>query len=195
MGENNQGGASKLEKMLALFVATFTISCTANSGYAILAVMRDDFVNKRQWLTEDEMADYIAIVQSSPGPMAVTSSTVIGYHIAGFAGSFAAVLGVILPPFLVMIAVTLFYQAIVGNQYVVLFLRGMQMGVVAMLFDVVIGLFRNATDKGGAYPFAVMALAFLYVRLTNCSIVWLVLGCIAAGLVKALLVKGEEERR
>jgi len=184
-----------LPRLVALFTATFVISCTANSGYAILAVMKDDFVNKRKWLTEDEMADYIAIVQSSPGPMAVTSSTVVGYHVAGMAGTFAAVLGVILPPFLVMILVTLFYETIVGNPYVGLFLRGMQMGVVAMLFDVVIGLFRSATDKGVAYPIVVMALSFAYVRFTGLSIVWLVVGCIAAGVAKALLVKRGEERR
>ena len=184
-----------LGRLVALFVATFTISCTANSGYAILAVMRDDFVNKRHWLTEEEMADYIAIVNTTPGPMAVSSTTIVGYHIAGIAGTIAAVLGVILPPFLVMVAVTLFYEAIVGNPYVALFLRGMQMGVVAMLFDVVIGLFRNAVDKGGAYPYVIMVLAFAYVRFTGCSIVWLVLGCIAAGIAKSLLVRQREGQR
>ena len=61
-----------LGRALALFVATLTISATANSGYAIIAVMKDDFVKKRKWFTEDEMNDYIAIVQSCPGPMAVT---------------------------------------------------------------------------------------------------------------------------
>ena len=195
MADSSSAQESKLSKLLALFIATFTISCTANSGYAILAVMRDNFVNKRKWLTEEEMADYIAIVQMTPGPMAVSSTTIVGYHIAGFAGTLAAVFGVILPPFLVMVAVTMFYEAIVGNPYVVLFLRGMQMGVVAMLFDVVIGLFRNATAERGIYPYIIMVLAFAYVRFTGCSIVWLVLGCIAAGVAKALLVKRGEERR
>ena len=195
MADSSSAQESKPSKLLALFVATFTISCTANSGYAILAVMRDNFVNKRKWLTEEEMADYIAIVQMTPGPMAVSSTTIVGYHIAGFAGTLAAVFGVILPPFLVMVAVTMFYEAIVGNPYVVLFLRGMQMGVVAMLFDVVIGLFRNATAERGIYPYIIMVLAFAYVRFTGCSIVWLVLGCIAAGVAKALLVKRGEEQR
>ena len=194
MAKDKTERSGLLSKLAALFIATFTISCTANSGYAILAVMKDDFVNKRKWLTDEEMADYIAIVQSSPGPMAVTSSTVVGYHVAGPAGTFAAVLGVILPPFLVMVLVTYFYEAIVGNPYVGFFLRGMQMGVVAMLFDVIIGLFRNATDKGGVYPFVIIALSFAYVRFTGFSIVWLVLGCIVAGVAKALLVMREEKR-
>jgi chromate transporter len=195
MDDTKQERSGLLSKLVALFVATFTVSCTANSGYAIIAVMKDDFVNKRKWLTEEEMADYIAIVQSSPGPMAVTSSTIIGYHVAGMPGTLAAVFGVILPPFLVMVVVTLFYEAIVGNPYVSLFLRGMQMGVVAMLIDVIIGLFCNVTKKGWVYPLVIMALSFVYVRFSGFSIAWLVVACIVAGVAKALLVKRSEERQ
>lgn len=180
-------------RLIALFLATLTISATANSGYAIIAVMRDDFVNKRKWFTEDEMSDYIAIAQSCPGPMAVTSSMVVGFQSAGILGSLAAVWGVITPPFVIMVLVSIFYQTIVSNPYVTIFMRGMQMGVVAMLLDVCIGLFLNATKKPGAYPLVVMAIAFLYVRLTNCSIMWLAVGCGVAGAIRALLVKGEVE--
>ena len=180
-------------RLIALFLATLTISATANSGYAIIAVMRDDFVNKRKWFTEDEMSDYIAIAQSCPGPMAVTSSMVVGFQSAGILGSLAAVWGVITPPFAIMVLVSIFYQTIVSNPYVTIFMRGMQMGVVAMLLDVCIGLFRDATKKSLAYPIAIMVLAFLYVRLTNCSIMWLAIGCGVAGAIRALLVKREVE--
>ena len=152
MDSKAQGSDGLLGRMIALFLATFTISATANSGYAIIAVMRDDFVNKRKWFTEDEMNDYIAIVQSCPGPMAVTSSMVVGYQSAGLLGSLAAVLGVITPPFVVMVLVTVFYEAIVSNPYVTIFMRGMQMGVVTMLLDICIGLFRNATRKRRRTP-------------------------------------------
>ena len=188
-------GKGLLRRLTALFLATFTISATANSGYAIIAVMKDDFVNRRGWFTGDEMNDYIAIAQSCPGPMAVTSSMVVGYQAAGLLGSFAAVLGVIVPPFAVMVAVTVFYQTIVSNPYVTVFMRGMQMGVVAMLLDVCIGLFRDATKKSLVYPLVIMMLAFLYVRLTGCSIMWLALGCGVAGAVKALLIRREVEAR
>ena len=182
-----------LSRLIALFFATLTISATANSGYAIIAVMRDDFVNRRKWFTEDEMSDYIAIAQSCPGPMAVTSSMVVGFQSAGILGSLAAVWGVITPPFVIMVLVSIFYQTIVSNPYVTIFMRGMQMGVVAMLLDVCIGLFLNATKKPGIYPLVVMAIAFLYVRLTNCSIMWLAIGCGVAGAIRALLVKREVE--
>ncbi len=191
MDSKAQGSDGLLGRMIALFLATFTISATANSGYAIIAVMKDDFVNKRKWFTEDEMNDYIAIAQSCPGPMAVTSSMVVGYQSAGLLGSLAAVLGVITPPFVVMVLVTVFYEAIVSNPYVTIFMRGMQMGVVAMLLDICIGLFRNATKEEKAYPVAIMVLAFLYVRLTGCSIMWLAIGCGIAGAFKALLISRE----
>ena len=192
--DGSRSGKGLIGRLSALFLATLSISATANSGYAIIAVMRDDFVNKRKWFTEEEMNDYIAIVQSCPGPLAVTSSMIVGYQSAGFLGSLAAVLGVITPPFAVMVLVTVFYQAIVSNPFVTVFMQGMQMGVVAMLFDICIGLFRDATKKSLAYPLLIMVLSFLYVRLTGCSIMWLALGCVVVGVVKALMVGKKVEQ-
>ena len=156
--------------------------------------MKVDFVNRRKWFTEDEMADYIAIIQSAPGAMAVNISMIVGYQSAGFLGSLAAVAGCILPPLVVMTAVTFFYEAIVSNQLVFLFMRGMQLGVVGMLLDIIIGLFTNITKgRGIAYPLALMALAFLYVQLTDWSILYLAVACAAAGIIRALAIaRGEE---
>ena len=194
MAPDAQDRGGRLKRLLPLFLATLTISATANSGYAILAVMKDDFVNRRKWFTEDEMADYIAIIQSAPGAMAVNISMIVGYQSAGFLGSLAAVAGCILPPLVVMTAVTFFYEAIVSNELVFLFMRGMQLGVVGMLLDIIIGLFTNITKgRGIAYPLALMVLAFLYVQLTEWSILYLAVACAAAGVIRALAIaKGDE---
>ena len=177
---------SKLERALALFVTLFAISATANSGYAVIAVVKDEFVAKRKWFTEEEMADFIAIVQSTPGAMAVNISMVVGYQSAGLLGSFAAVLGCILPPVVVMIAVTFFYETIVSNQFVYLFMRGMQLGVVGMLLDVIIGLFANVIREERVYPVVLIILAFCYVKFTSFSIFFLAIACALAGVIKAL---------
>ena len=182
---------TKLERAFALFVTLFAISGTANSGYAVLAVVQDEFVKKRKWFTEDEMADFIAIVQSTPGAMAVNISMIVGYQSAGLLGSLAAVLGCILPPVAVMIVVTFFYEAIVSNQWVYLFMRGMQLGVVGMLLDVIIGLFANVVRTGRAYPIVLIALAFCYVKFTSFSIFFLAIACALAGVVKALVFAKE----
>lgn len=187
--------SERLSRLLPLFLATFTISATANSGYAILAVMKDDFVHKRGWFTEEEMADYIAIVQSSPGAMAVNISAIVGYQSAGVLGAMAAVLGCLIPPIAVMIVVTFFYDAIVSNRIVYLFMRGMQLGVVAMLLDIIIGLFVNVTKVERVYPIILMALAFAYVRLTGFSILYLAIACALAGVVKAVVTSRGEGAR
>ena len=64
----------KLKKLWLLFTTTFTVSITANSGYAIVAVLRTKFVEKLKWISEDEMATYVALTQSIPGPVAVNCS-------------------------------------------------------------------------------------------------------------------------
>ena len=193
MHEDANREDSTLRRALALFVTLFAISGTANSGYAVISVVKDEFVNKRKWFTEEEMADFIAIVQSTPGAMAVNISMIVGYQSAGLLGSFAAVLGCILPPLLVMIVVTFFYETIVSNQYVYLFMRGMQLGVVGMLLDVIIGLFNNVIRTERVYPIILIVLAFCYVKFTDFSIFYLAIACAVAGVVKALLVKREAE--
>ena len=141
MPHDKAGSDTLAKRLLTLFVTIFSISATANSGFAILSVMKDEFVRKRGWFSEDQMADFIAIVQSTPGAMAVNASKVVGYQVAGPLGSLVAVTGCILPPMVVMIVVTAFYEVIVGNEFVYLFMRGMQLGVVGMLLDVILSLF------------------------------------------------------
>ncbi len=182
-------GMSKLKKVITLFITTFSISITANSGYAILGVMRNLAVNKNHWFTEEEMNDYIGLAQSAPGPMAVNGSMVVGYQLAGIPGAFAAVLGVIIPPIIIMMIVTYFYQVIVTNQYVRIFMSGMQAGVAAMLLDIIIGLFTNVTKNRKAYPYLVMAVAFIFIRFTDFSMFYLIIGCIIAALVKTFIIE------
>ncbi len=194
MGQGEAKEESLGSRLLTLFWTVFSISATANSGYAILSVMKDEFVRKRAWFSEDQMADYIAIVQSTPGAMAVNASMIVGYQAAGLLGSLVAVLGCILPPIVVMIVVTYFYEAIVGNEFVYLFMRGMQLGVVGMLLDVILSLVSNVTKNGVAYPIVLIALAFVYVRFLGWPIPFLAVGCVVAGIVKAIVFSKGIER-
>jgi len=175
-------------KLWTLFRTTFMISLTSNSGYAILSVMKSEYVNRYKWFTDDEMADTIALAQSAPGPIAVNSSMVTGYRVAGLAGAMASVLGCAIPPLAVMILVTFFYRVIVANRFVAMFMRGMQYGVAAMLLDVLIGLFTNVMKKEKVYPAVLIALSFLYVELADRSIFFLAAGCIAVAAVKSFLI-------
>ncbi|MBQ6654819.1 MAG: chromate transporter [Erysipelotrichaceae bacterium] len=184
-----------LRKAWMLFINTFTISMTANSGYAIIGVMKNRFVDRYGWFSREEMNNYIAMAQSCPGPMAVSSSMIIGYQSAGFIGAFAAVLGVIIPPFVMMIVVTYFYTFIATNPYVRLFITGMQAGVCALLMDVILGLFEGVIKMKSWFYYLLIILLFLIVRLTDLSVFLLAILCLIIAVVKTLLFTGKMEEK
>ncbi|MBR4462452.1 MAG: chromate transporter, partial [Erysipelotrichaceae bacterium] len=154
----------------------------------MLGVIKNRFVDKYGWFSKEEMEDYIALAQSCPGPIACSSATIIGYQSCGFLGALASVFGVILPPFIMMILVTMFYTFISTNTYVRIFITGMQAGVCAMLLDVVLGLFAGVRKMNRPFYYVMVVLSFLYVRLTKYSIFYLALICIGIAIVKTLLV-------
>ena len=180
------------EKLRLLFITTFSVSATANSGYAILSVLKNRFVDRYKWFTEEQMNDFIALAQSTPGPVAVSISSIIGYQSAGIPGSVAAITGCILPPILVMIAVTYFYQAVAANPYVRIFMQGMQAGVCALLADVILSLFSNLLKKDVVMHVLLTVLCFLIVRYTDLSIFVLLLLCIAVSVIKTFIVERKE---
>ena len=182
-----------LKKIWLLFINTFSISMTANSGYAMLGVIKNRFVDKYGWFTKEEMEDFIALAQSCPGPVACSSTTIIGYRLCGIPGALAAVLGVILPPFIMMIVVTYFYTFISTNTYVRIFIDGMQAGVCAMLLDVVLGLFSGVRKMNKPFYYILVVLCFLIVKLTNISVFYMAVICITVAIIKTFMIKRKVE--
>ena len=85
-------------------------ACTFGGGFVIVSLMKKEFVEKLNWLQEDEMLDVTAIAQSSPGPIPVNASVIIGYRIKGIIGSLTAVLGTIIPPMVIISIIAIFYK-------------------------------------------------------------------------------------
>jgi chromate transporter len=104
---------------LKLFSSTFYISAfTFGGGYVIIPLMKKKFAEDLKWITEDEILDLIAIAQSSPGPVAVNASLLIGYKVAGFAGAVTTVFGTILPPLIILSVISAFYDAFIANRVI-----------------------------------------------------------------------------
>lgn len=183
-----------IRKAWILFINTFLISMTANSGYAMLSVFKNRFVEKYGWFSKEDMDDCIALAQSCPGPIACSSATIIGYLSCGIIGALAGELGVILPPFITMAAVTYFYTFISSNIYLRIFISGMQAGVCALLLDIVLGMFSGIRKKNDVFYYAVIILSFLYVRVTDLSIFYLAIICIVTAVVKTLMIRRKVEK-
>ena len=110
-----------------LFFSTLSLSAfTFGGGYVIVTLMKKTFVDEYHWIDEKEMIDLIAIAQSSPGAIAVNGAIVMGYKLAGLKGVMICVIATIIPPFVIITLVSLFYQAFQDNLLVSLILEGMQ---------------------------------------------------------------------
>lgn len=103
----------------------------------IVSLMKKKFVNEYHWIEEDEMLDLVAIAQSAPGAIAVNGAIVVGYKLAGISGVIVSVFGAVLPPFLIISVVSVFYEIFRDNRIVAAMLSGMQMGVGAVIISVV----------------------------------------------------------
>ena len=184
---------SKTKRLWILFYTTATISASTNGGWAIVAAMKEKFINKYNWLSEEEMLDYMSIAQSSPGPIAINTSVLVGYRLEGFVGALVTLFGTVLPPFAIMSIVTIFYNYIAGNTYVLLFMKGMQAGVAALLANVTIDLFTNIAKKKSVFYYILMIFAFIYNYFFDFSIAYLAIICAIAGIIKIKLLTSESE--
>ncbi len=171
-----------------LMLSTFT----TGGGFVIVSLMRRKFVEEKHWMDEQEMLDIAAIAQSCPGAIAVNAAILVGWRMAGLPGMLICVLGTILPPIVILTAISVVYNAFATNRYVALFLRGMQIGVSAVIFDVVLQLGKNVVKSKSLLCMAVMALAFVAAYLMKINVVYLLLAAAALGVARALTPEKKE---
>lgn len=171
-----------------LFVSTFTLSAfTFGGGYVIVPLMRKKFVETLKWIDEEEMMDLISIAQSAPGPIAVNSSIIIGYRLAGIPGALVTTFGTVLPPMVILAVISQFYTAFWDNKIVSLVLKGMGIGVAAVIVDVVYTMAKGVVKSKNMLHIVVMILALIVALFTGINVAWVVLACGAIGAVNVIL--------
>jgi chromate transporter len=145
-----------------LFLSTFTISAfTIGGGYVIVPLMRKKFVEELKWIDEEEMLNVVAISQSAPGPIAVNTSIMVGYRLAGIPGAFVTTVGTVLPPLIIINIIAKFYEAFKENRIISSLLLGMRAGVAAVIIDVIIKMARNVTKTKDKISIAIMVTALI----------------------------------
>lgn len=171
-------------KLGTLFKTMFLLSaCTFGGGFVIISLMKKKFVDELKWFEEDEMLDVTAITQSSPGPIVVNVSVIIGYRIAGVAGSLTAILGTILPPIIIISIISLVYDQFRTNPYIAIALQVMRVGVAAVIFDVVLNLAGNVIKTKRFLYIAMMIMAFIATCFLDVSAMAIILTCLGIGLI------------
>ena len=124
----------KIKGYLRLFLTMLKIGLfTFGGGYAMIALLENEFVEKKKWLEKDEFLDVTAIAESTPDPIAINAATYIGYKNAGIIGSIIATLGICIPSFVIIYAISLFFDAFLSLTLVEYAFKGIQICVVYLI--------------------------------------------------------------
>ena len=171
-----------------LFKSTFILSAfTFGGGFVIVSLMKKKFVEELGWLDESEMLDITAIAQSSPGPIPINASVILGYRMQGILGSIVAVVGTSIPPIAIISVISSFYVKFRESQIIGTALMVMRAGVAAVICDVVINLAKNVIKTGQVLYIALMIIAFIMTYVLGISAITVILLCIFVGIVNLIL--------
>ncbi len=187
---------NKMNKYRTLFLSALQLSTfTFGGGVVIIPLMRKKFVEKLHWIDEQEMMDYTAIAQSSPGAIAVNAAILVGYRVAGIAGALIAVLGTVLPPLVILSVISFFYAAFRANQIVSMAMAGMAAGVAAVICDVVFTMGAGVLRQRRVLPVLVMAGAFAATCFFGVNVVVIILVCGVIGALDTIRLERRERRK
>lgn len=183
------------DKIKKLFISTLYLSTfTFGGGYMIITLLKKKFVDELHWIDEEEILDLVAIAQSSPGPIAVNGSIVIGYKIAGIPGIISATLGAIIPPFVILSVVSLFYQAFKTNFVIQALLAGMKSGVGAVIISVVYDMACGVAGTRDFVLIGIIVLGFIANYCLHINVIYIILAVATVGAVRTAIHEATRKR-
>ena len=176
-----------------IFVTFFKIGAfTFGGGYAMIPLIQKETVDNHGWVTDEDILEIIAIAESTPGPIAINSATFVGYRTCGVMGSVVATLGVVLPSFVLIYAISFVlrqFQELKAVQYA---FQGIRAGVVALLCKALWGMYKKNTKNWVSY--VVMAASFVLTALVDVSVLPVLIGCAVFGLVTARVMERRAQK-
>ncbi len=185
-----------IKELLDLFITFFKIGAvTFGGGYAMLPILERDLVDKKQWATSEDLMDYYAISQVTPGVIAVNVSTFIGYRRRGVAGSICATAGLVSPSIIIITIIALFISNFEDILWVQKALRGINVAVAALLTYAVFNFAKKSIKKWWGVIFYLLAFAAIkFLKLPSVVVVLAAaLGGIAIAYFSGSLKKEEEK--
>jgi chromate transporter len=177
---------------LELFLAFLQIGAVSfGGGYAMISLIREIALS-HGWLTEQQLLNIVAVAESTPGAIAVNTATYVGYKTAGVLGSIFATLGVVLPSFIIISVIYVFFDLFKDNVWVAAAFKGIRAAVIVLLFNAVLKLFKpmqkNAVTIIGA------CLVFFVTLFTDVNSIYLILAGGILGIVY-FVVKNTKAKR
>lgn len=138
---------------------------TFGGGYAMISIIEDTCVERKNWITHEEMMNMTVIAESTPGPIAINCATYVGYKLAGLLGAFVATFGMVLPSFVVIFAISKFLDNFLEITLVAYAFQGIKIAVGILIFDAAITMIQKMKKK--ILPIVIMISAFLVMTMVN----------------------------
>ncbi len=138
---------------------------TFGGGYGMIAIVQDECVDKKKWITDDEFATVLTIAESTPGPIAINCATYTGYSQGGILGSIAATFGVVLPSFVIIYLISSFFNNLLEIEIVANAFKGIQVGVGIIILRAGYNLYKKM--KKNAFTIAILIVACLIMLAIN----------------------------
>lgn len=161
---------------------------TVGGGYAMLPIMKQELTQKRSWITEDELLDYYAIGQCTPGIIAVNVATFVGKKIKGFWGAAASTLGVISPSLVIIMIIAGFIKNFANLWFVQSAFSGIRVVVVILILNTIISMWKKSVKNVFGYAVFVLAFVLSFFDIITSAVVVLLTG--AAGIIYTLIRGG-----
>ena len=159
--------AKRSKLIWQLFFAMLKIGLfTFGGGYAMIALLENEFVSAKKWIDSEEFMDMVAIAESTPGPIAINAATWVGYRMAGFVGSLTATLGMCIPSITVIFVISLFFEQFLALAVVAAAFRGIQVAVIFLILTAGLKMLRKMKKS----PFTVTVLVLTVVGMLTCSL-------------------------
>ena len=125
----------------------------------MLAIIENICVERKRWISPDEMARLTVVAESTPGPIAINCATYIGYRIAGFAGAVFATLGIVLPSFVIIFSISRFLDNFLEIGIVASAFRGIRLAIGVLIFEAAVKMMRKI--KRDAMSVTILVISFL----------------------------------
>ena len=172
-------------RLWGLFAAFFKIGAfTFGGGYAMIPLIQREAVENRNWVTDEDILEIVAIAESTPGPIAINAATFVGYKVCGFFGALCATLGVVLPSFVVISLIAGILDMFDEVEAVRFAFNGVRAGVLALIVKALVSMYRKSLKS--AFAYCVMIGAFAAVAVLKVNVLLVIVCCAAAGLIASL---------
>jgi len=178
--------SNRLKTCLRLFLSFMMIGAfTFGGGYAMIPMIQKEAVEKRKWVSDDDILEIIAIAESTPGPIAINAATFIGYRVGGFFGALCATFGVVLPSFAIILAIAGVLREFAHIKPVKYAFMGIRAGVLALIIKALITMYKKCPRNVVSY--IVIGASFILAAFVKAELLTVIIGCALFGLVSYLI--------